>query len=892
MLGGCSADSKKKLIGVVQYGNDERCRRLSQDMMMMGEASDSVRVSIKTADGSAAMQSRQIDSLVDMGASVLVVNPTKLDSIRPSVDRAYRKGIPVVLYGKRVDSDRFAAFAGADNYRIGKEAGIYMAKQLGGKGSIAEIQGPSGSSSAEDRHRGLLDALKEYPGVKISACERGDWGQTDGNKAMDRMLQKKIHFDYVFAHNDRMAYGAYLSANRHGLDMDRLKFVGVDGLSGPIDGIGLVRRGILDASFLNPTRGYAVVELASDIAYGNYYKRDNMFAPVLITDNNMALARLTLQTMDKRAEILRKLHDQMEQTEEYSAVKDVLILLLALFFVASIIAFVFAYRGYRIKNTLSQKLTKKNSDLRHLNDEVVELTQSRLAFFTNVSHELRTPLSLIVDPVEQLFASPNIDARERSLLKVIHRNTIALRQLVDDIMDFRKVQVGKMKLNLTRFDLKQRLALWVENFYPLTERRNINLNLDMEAFTRTGVVADEDKLNRVVFNLLGNAVKYTKGGGRIDITLADAPQGCFRLSVKDTGDGLSAEDKQKVFEKFYQAQNSTGGTGIGLAMVRAYAELHGGTVTVESELGKGSEFVIVMPCSQGTSGDSSSYAASTGDGRVIPTTLAGTDTEEDRNAVAKVIGESNNPTLLVVDDNQDIRDYICGTLGDSYEIIEAGNGKVGLEMALRYVPDIVLCDVMMPLMNGIEVCTAIKKNPATCHIPVVLLTAKNLDEHIVDGYEHGADSYIIKPFSSKVLKARIDNLLDNRKMLRGLFKGAGQEEDISAAEISEQDKDFVSRLRTIIKENITDADFGVEAIGQAVGLSRVQLYRKVKAVTGVSVVDLLRKARLQKAKTLLETTGKGIAEIAYEVGFSSPSYFTKCFKDEFEITPGDLKNKR
>ena len=332
--------------------------------------------------------------------------------------------------------------------------------------------------------------------------------------------------------------------------------------------------------------------------------------------------------------------------------------------------------------------------------------------------------------------------------------------------------------------------------------------------------------------------------------------------------------------------------------------MHHGEVWVESELGKGSDFVVVIPRQQeGDSQvihtdvvnvDNSVSDSLSGDNHVInESDLQYIDDGERKSGkVQQLVSENTNrPTILVIDDNNDIRQYEHTLLQDEYIVLEAVDGKEGLEIAKKEVPDLVICDVMMPVMDGLEFTEQLKTGTATSHIPVIMLTAKNLEEHRAEGYEHGADSYITKPFHSKVLLARIENLLKQRKLLKKLFQGSQvAEQEIAESHLEDRDKQFLKQLHAIIQQNLSDSEFSVEDIGKQIGLSRVQLYRKVKAMTGSSVVDLLRKARLAKAKRLLETRSMSVSEVAYDVGFSAPSYFTKCFKEEYGILPGDVGN--
>ena len=544
----------------------------------------------------------------------------------------------------------------------------------------------------------------------------------------------------------------------------------------------------------------------------------------------------------------------------------------------------------------------KNGELKRLNEEVLELTHSRLVFFTNISHELRTPLTLIADPVEMLLEDSGIKGKSRELLKMVQRNAVALQQLVSCILDFRKIQNGKMDLKLYRFDIVKALTMWVGDFQLTAERKQIKLHLDMEGFTGSHeVVADKEKIARVVFNLLSNALKYTPAGGDIFVSLR-VEDDKLRLDVRDTGKGIEKDEAAKIFERFFQAKGAASGTGIGLALVKSFVELHHGEVWVESELGKGSDFIVEIPREQVDKSQvihmddkgvdnhvSTSYSK---DKSVVGESVLQyiDDGERKCGKVQQLVSENTNkPTVLVIDDNNDIRQYEHTLLQDDYIVIEAVDGKEGLEIAKKEVPDLVICDVMMPVMDGLEFTEQLKTNTATSHIPVIMLTAKNLEEHRAEGYEHGADSYITKPFHSKVLLARIENLLKQRKLLKHLYQGSKEaEQEIAESHLEDRDKQFLKQLHAIIQKNLSDSEFGVEDIGKQIGLSRVQLYRKVKAMTGSSVVDLLRKARLAKAKRLLESRSMSVSEVAYDVGFSAPSYFTKCFKEEFGMLPGEI----
>ena len=823
LLTGCAQKPRKFVIGVSQCSEDIWRDKLNDELKMGEYLNDSLIVKLASSNDDNVLQNKQVNQFIDEGVDLLIVSPNQLSAISKSVERAYDKGIPVILYDRKTNSDKYTAFIGCDNYTIGKSMGTFIAQQLQGKGRIVEISGLEGSSPALERHRGFMDAIKPYPGLQVVASEEGNWKEEGGIQAMKRILKQTQDFDYVFAHNDCLAWGAYVAARQMRVKR-KYKYTGVDGMATEGGGLELVRDGIFEASYLYPTKGDEVIALAMKILKHQPYERDNYLSTSIITQANAALTLMEARDAERQAHNLKTLHKQVDQyLSDYNSQK-VMLIGLCLFLLVCLAAAALIFRGYLIKVRLNETLAKtngelkrlnvelgeKNEELKRLNEEVLELTHSRLVFFTNISHELRTPLTLIADPVEMLLEDSGIKGKSRELLKMVQRNALALQQLVSNILDFRKIQNGKMELKLYRFDIVKTLTMWVGDFQLTAERKQIRLHLDVDDLKGSHeMIADQDKISRIVFNLLSNALKYTPAGGEIFVSLKDEGAN-LRLDVKDTGKGISQDEADKIFERFFQAKGAASGTGIGLALVKSFVELHHGEARVESELGKGSDFIVVIP------------------------------REQD---------------------------------------------------ALKEVPDLVICDVMMPVMDGLELTEQLKTNTATSHIPVIMLTAKNLEEHRAEGYEHGADSYITKPFHSKVLLARIENLLRQRQLLKNLYQGTKEaEKEISEAHLEDRDKQFLKQLQAIIQKNISDSEFGVEDMGQQIGLSRVQLYRKVKAMTGSSVVDLLRKARLAKARRLLETRSMSVSEVAYEVGFSAPSYFTKCFKEEYGMLPGDVGN--
>ena len=933
---GCAQQTKKYVIGVSQCSEDIWREKLNDELRMGEYLNDSLIVKLASSNDDNVLQNKQVNEFVDEGVDLLIISPNQLSAISKAVERAYDKGIPVILYDRKTNSGKYTAFIGCDNYLIGKSMGKYISQRLQGKGKVVEIRGLEGSSPAMERHRGFMDAIRDYPGIQVVASEGGNWKEESGKEAMKHILQKTQDFDYVFAHNDRLAYGAYLAAKQMGVKRP-YRYTGVDAMATKNGGLELVRDGIFDATYLYPTKGDEVIALAMKILRHEPYHKDNYLSTSIITKDNAEITLLQARDAELQASNLKTLHHQVDRyLSEYNTQK-IMLIGLGVFLLVCIVAAALLFRSYVVKARLNEELARtngelkrvngeledkneeqkrlnaelagKNEELKRLNEEVMELTHSRLVFFTNISHELRTPLTLIADPVEMLLEDANIKGKTRELLRMVQRNAKALQQLVGSILDFRKIQNGKMELTLSRFDIVEALKVWTGDFKLTAERKKISLHFDTTGFDKdktksdsSVIIADKEKLARIVFNLLSNAMKYTPAGGDIFVSLHQEGDK-FRLDVRDTGKGIAKEEAQKVFERFFQAKGAASGTGIGLALVKSFVELHHGEARVESELGKGSDFIVVLPCKQEgeiqvihddvNSVDNSVNTYDTDNNEFENESVLQYIDDGDKKSgkLQQLVDEhTNKPTLLIIDDNNDIRQYERTLLQDIYIVLEASDGKEGLEIAKKEIPDLVICDVMMPVMDGLEFTEQLKTYTATSHIPVIMLTAKNLEEHRAEGYEHGADSYITKPFHSKVLLARIDNLLKQRKLLKNLYKSSSStaEQQIEESQLDSRDKQFMKQLHDIIQQNLGNSEFGVEDIGKQIGLSRVQLYRKVKAMTGSSVVDLLRKARLAKAKRLLESRSMSVSEVAYEVGFSAPSYFTKCFKDEYGMLPGEV----
>ena len=514
--------------------------------------------------------------------------------------------------------------------------------------------------------------------------------------------------------------------------------------------------------------------------------------------------------------------------------------------------------------------------------ELEEATHAKLVFFTNVSHDFRTPLTLIADPINQLLADKSLGEHPHQLLELMKKNANILLRLVNQILDFRKVENGRMELHLEPFDLLSSFRGWNDSFRMALLKKHISFSFEATPDTDFRMMADSEKMERIYFNLLSNAVKYTPENGKIVVKL-EAETTNYRFSVFNSGSHISPKEVDAIFERFYQIDGHQAGTGIGLALVRAFVEMHGGQITAHSNE-KGATFTVLFPA-QSVSLYHPTVVTLPTEEAEVSATLIETDLPLDEEDTKT----ADRPTVLVIDDNADIRNYVKTLLAEEYHVLDAPEAATGIRLAMKYVPDVIVSDVMMPGMDGIECCRRLKTELQTCHIPVILLTACSLDEQRIQGYNGGADSYISKPFNSQLLLSRIRNLIDSRRQLRQFF---GDNQTLAKENICDIDKDFVSRFKSLVEEKMRDPELNVEDLGKDMGLSRVQLYRKLKSLTNYAPNELLRQARLKKAISLLASSEMTVAEIAYEVGFSSPSYFTKCYKEQFGESPTDFLKRK
>ena len=890
---GCKEDTPHYVIGMSQCSDDSWRHKMNDEILREAMFYDGVSVEIRSAHDDNKKQIEDIRHFIDKKVDLLIVAPNEAAPITPVVEEAFDKGIPVIMVDRKILSDKYTAFMGADNYEIGREVGNYLAAKLGGKGNIVELTGLSGSTPAMERHQGFMSAISHYPDIHLLAKADAAWEREPGRIIMDSLLKIYPKIDAVYSHNDRIAPGAFEAAQKQGREKG-IVFVGIDALPGKGNGVELVLDHVLDATFIYPTNGDKVLEMAMNILEKKPFPRETTLETAIVDPINAPVMKLQTAHIADLDEKIETLNGRISGYLSRYANQQVVLYgsLFVLLLVAGLLLVV--YKALRTKNRLNSELSRQKAQLEEQRDtlseqrdqlvqlshQLEEATHAKLVFFTNISHDFRTPLTLVADPVEQLLADKTLSGDQHRLLLLVQRNVNILLRLVNQILDFRKYENGKMEYTPVPVDLLQCLENWNESFQAAARKKHIRFSFDHMPDTNYRTQADVEKLERIYFNLLSNAFKFTPENGKVTVrlfALEKEGQPFFRFTVANTGSLISAEHIRSIFDRFYKIDMHHAGSGIGLALVKAFVEMHGGTIQVESDEKQGTMFTVDLPfCCCTSSPDTSSMGTS---GHESPVELLEGEEEEERNY------DSSRMSVLVIDDNADIRSYIHGLLSAEYSVIEAANGSEGIRKAMKYVPDLIISDVMMPGIDGIECCRRLKSELQTCHIPVILLTACSLDEQRIQGYDGGADSYISKPFSSQLLLARIHNLIDSHQRLKQFF---GDRQTLAKEDICDLDKDFVEKFKALIEEKMGDSELNVEDLGREMGLSRVQLYRKIKSLTNYAPNELLRMSRLKRAASLLASSGMTVAEIAYEVGFTSPSYFTKCYRGQFGERPTEF----
>ena len=913
----CDNDDKHEYrIGVSQCSSGFWRQKQNNEMLRELLLQEGATMELLCADDNDEKQIEDIQHFIDQKVDILIVSPHDTKELTDVIGKAYDAGIPVLLFDRIIDSDKYTAFVGGDNEGVGHLMAAYVATRLPNKGvgKVLEITGDMQTSPAWQRHEGFMKGIVEANNIEVIATVDGLWLGPRASAIADSLLRIYPDVDAIVAHSDYMADMAKKAADKL-CPGNNYIFVGADGFGAPGLGIEAVVKGDLDATAIYPTGGDVIIQTAMKILRGEKYDRQTILQSNIVSTSQEATLLINMeQVLTAEVERVERMHSRAIFYLQESQ-KERVMLYVSLAVLALICALCIAlYRMNMLRRKSNKKLyeqqnklMEQNGQLLNMTKELEEATNAKLVFFTNISHDFRTPLNLIAAPVEEAIRKlqNNDGIGILPLLHIVRRNAGVLLDLVNQILDFRKVENGKMQVKMQAVDINTLIRSWQESFSSLAQKKGINLDFSTgegECLVRV----DVKKLERMVYNLLGNSIKFTPQGGKISLQCCHTNE-VLTISVGDTGPGIDKENLNKIFERFYQIGNTSDeGTGIGLALVKKYAELMGGRVEIESNTANdnagntGTRISIIIPTSSANDSKTDAPAPTA----AITNNLSPDNLLACSNMPSAVIEneqhiteDETRPVAMVIDDNADMRSFISSLLSDKYRVLTAVNGEQGLQMATENVPDIVICDVMMPVMDGLECCKRLKNYVCTSHIPVILLTACSLDEQRVSGLQSGAEAYIAKPFNSSVLLAQIDTLLKNRVRVNlskaTVDKAKSEKKEASLVidlhsddpSLSRYDRGFLKKIHENVESNYGDENFSVEILADKMCLSRTQLYRKCKALTGITPVELIRNTRLEHARDMLLNGYESISNVATAVGIPNATYFTKCYKAYFGDYP-------
>lgn len=894
-----SGDKDKYLIGVSQCSDDLWRTTVNNEICREASFYQDMTVDIRSVKDNTQQQIKDIESFIEAGVNLIIVSPNEASTLRPAIQKALQANIPVILLDRKIDTKDYTAFVGADNYRLAYELGQYAANVLKGRGNVVVIRGFKGATADTERYKGFTNAIANYPKIKIADERYCNFLKEVANREMAEIIKTNDKIDLIFAMNDQMAFGVSEAFNNYEA---RPFIIGIDALPGPGGGIEGIENGLIDASFTYPTGGGKVVELAHKILSGEPFDKENILYTYAVDKSNARILQLQSEQIigqqDKFDNVNSLLNKSLAQYSNQQTLFYISLLASLLF----IIIIVLESRINKQKSRANALLEKQNKEIRQqaeeltiqkkqlidLSEQLHEATHAKLVFFTNISHEFKTPLSLIVGPVNTLLSEGNLTKDQIEMLDLIKRNSNRLLQLISEIIEFRSYENGMMKTHFTLDNLN----LFLEDLNPLfngyEKQKKAKLQFVAED-SSFEMIFDKEKVEKIYFNLISNAFKHVNEGGKVTASLVHKQMEAVdyvQLSVHNSGSYIPPDERRKIFDRFYKIDNLDGNTGIGLALVSTLVDIHHGTIDLESDKISGTTFHVLLPTQQAIEIEEvpaifdteSGYIQRHIENEIFLNTSA---------VLPQHFENSNKPIILLIEDNDDMRSFMLHILKEEYNVVEAENGERGIEKAIKYIPDLIISDVTMPVKDGFEVCKILKENITTSYIPIILLTACSLDEQKAIGFESGADAYIPKPFNADLLKIRIRKLIEIRTKMKEAF-GKNIVDNTKKTTLAEKEQKFIDHFTDYIENQISNPEMNVDDIAKSIGMSRVQLYRKMKSLTGFSPNEMVKIVRLKYALQLLSLRTKSISEVAYESGFSSPSYFTKCFKEFYDKSPTDF----
>ncbi|MGM0932849.1 MAG: substrate-binding domain-containing protein [Bacteroidota bacterium] len=860
-------------------------KQMNRSMQVEASLHPGLHLEIKDAQNDVQRQIEQIESFIEQGVDVLIVSPIQSQPITPVIEKAMNTGIPTIVIDRKIEGSNYTSYIGADNVEIGKNAANFILSHSNGEIEVVEITGLKGSSPAYERSEGFASVIQNANEVKLASQIRGDWEKTSVKKQLENILDSIKTPDFIFAHNDRMALGAWEVARSRNLE-DDIKIIGVDGLFGPSGGIQLVKEGLLTATILYPTGGGEAIKLADRILSGENVPKNNILSTVIIDSVNVDIMqnqfnRINQQQYDieKQQEIIGQ---QLATYRSQSILIKVMIGLSMLLFILGLWAGYLVYKLKKSKRKLeinNKKIKTQRNQIETFAEKLQIINESKINFFTALSHEFKTPLSLIISSIESITDRENKNIQEFSYeTSLIVNNSKRLLRLIDELLDFRKLETGNLKPRPVKTGIIGFLKNIYEDFKSEALRKSIQLEFKAPR-NEVEVYIDKNMMDKVFYNILSNALKFTPHNGKILIKIEESTKNSVEIRIKDSGIGIPKEEWEQIFDPFRQASNNARpSSGLGLYISKQYIELHKGKIEVYSH--QGSEFKITI-----LKGDDhlKEYEVE----KIDP---GNTYQKQFETVSPPEIGEvtlpENAESILIIEDNPDLSHLLSKKFSNRYKVY-LSDGRKAVEMALDLIPDIIICDLNLPEKSGFEISRELKNDLRTSHIPTIILTALNDEESRLKALKAGADAYITKPFNFEILLESLRTALYNREKLRYYY--TNRIDRIADENFEDSEQQFLKELNEHIQNNLKDPDFSVEELARLLKISRVQLYRKVKALLDMSISEYINEQRLRKARHLLQDTSLNISEIAYSVGFSSPGYFSTSFKNKYGESPKQFR---
>lgn len=870
---------------------DDWRKQMNSSIKIEASLRPEVNLSIADANNNVEKQIEDIERFISNKVNVIIVSPIQSKPLTAVVEKSIKAGIPVLVVDRKIEGENYTAYLGADNIEIGRIAARYIISHSKGSGKIIEITGANGSSPAYERSLGFSQIVNENKRFKIVNTIQGDWEKESVKTPLKTILQQDPEIEYIFAHNDRMALSAWETAKTLGLEK-KIKFIGVDALNSVNGGIELVKNGVLDGTILYPTGGNEALKLALKMYNKETVSKNNILNTIVIDQNNAEIIENQMDKVDQQQLVIESQQGAIKVQEREYASQNNLVRLLSFFLVIilsltiySIYSTISISRKKKQLERINQTVIDQNNEIQEMAKIAAKSNEAKLNFFTGLSHEFKTPITLIMSYVESLIENEKIKGTALiDEVKLIHKNSNRLLRLINQLLDFRKIEEQKFTLRASNTKIYDFTSEVMVNFKGEAARRNIDFQLNCKN-KNLELFIDRGLMDKVYFNLLSNAFKFTPDNGKITLSIIENQDNTVKISFKDSGIGIPENELSNVFNPFFRASNNNkNSSGIGLHLSKEFVLLHKGTIELKSK--QGSEFVITLL--KGNSHLQASEMIQKGEKlKTISSMITDNlDIESDSKEI-NTLSDSEKHSLLIIEDNVDLVQFLKAKLSKEY-LVHTSDGSDAIEKALEIVPDIIICDINLVDKDGYEISRELKKDLRSSHIPIVILTAQSNKESVLKGLESGVDQYLTKPFSLSILKQSISGLLFNREKLRYYYTNNIYRVE-PESKFGNQEQSFITKMNDIIKLNVENPKFSVEDLADKLGVSRVQLYRKVKAIIGINISDHINNVKLEKAAELLKANEMNISEIAYSLGFSTPNYFSTAFKNKFGISPKEFK---